>query len=326
MKARLKPRRRSRLAPLLVGKSSPTASLYFENACQGWLLDGKIKKIASTVFASETTQLVFRHDAGVPAGFSRPRTVYFMDDYWHPDQNLPWQYRQKTKFLEHRAARFYMQSADWVGVSSDVLHAQLQQEYPHKPTGVLHPFWSEPLADLDHFNHPALDICFLGARSHASDLTLILPAIRAVLHQFPKAEFTLSQTHRLPADLAVHKRVNRMPQMGWQDYRKWVVKQRFHVALYPLKKGPFNAARSTSKMTEHAIVGAACLCSAHWKNGADRSIPVGDNPADWVQKLCWIAADRGVAKHMAQVNKTVASQQNHPETQQAVWQDLLFPK
>ncbi len=326
MKTSIKPRRRSRLAPLLVGKSSPTASLYFENACQGWLADGRVKKIAPTVFASETTQLVFRHDAGVPTGFSRPKTLYFMDDYWHPDQNLPWQYRQKTKLLEHRAARFYMQSADWVGVSSENLHALLRQEYPDKATGVLHPFWSEPLADFNHFDQQTLNICFLGARSHAGDLTLILPAIRAVLNQFPKAEFTLSKTHRLPADLATHKRVNHIPQMGWRDYRKWVVKQRFHIALYPLQKGPFNAARSTSKMTEHAIVGAACLCSAHWKNGAGRVIPVGDNPTDWVQKLCQIAADRGMAKHMAQINKTVALLQNHPETQRKVWQNLLFSK
>jgi len=314
------------IGPYLVGKSSPTASLYFENACQNWLAEGRVEKIAPTVFASEYTQLIFRHDAGVPAGFSRPVTAYFMDDYWWPDRNLPWQYQQKSKLLEHRAARYFMPRADWVGVSSNVLQEYSKQEYPDVKAEILNPFWSEPMADLGHFGEQGLEICFLGARSHARDLEMVIPAIRAVLKQEPTARFTLSNTHRLPEDLTGHARVRWLPQMGWQQYRKWIVKQKFHIALYPLQNGPFNAAQSNNKLIEHAVVGATCLCSSHWKNGVGRVIPVSDGPESWAEKLCEVAKNRGLLQRLAKANKAVVLRENQPDLQRQVWEKLLFPK
>jgi hypothetical protein len=43
-----------------------------------------------------------------------------------------------------------------------------------------------------------------------------------------------------------------------------MARQRFHLALYPLAQTAFDRARSASKLTEHAILGAAGLYPQGW--------------------------------------------------------------
>lgn len=312
--------------PLLVGKSSPTASLYFENACADWLTTDRVEKIAPTVFATDTTQVIFRHNIRVPNGFSRPRTIYFMDDYWRPDPNLPLKYRIKSALVEQRAARLFMPKSRAIVVSSVPLAEQAKQEFPNIPVHKIAPFWSEPLADLSHFDSSTLEICFLGAQSHARDLRLIIPAISVVLQQFPQAWFSLSAGHMLPANLAQHPQIRRIPATGWEQYRREIIRHRFHIALYPLLDGKFNVARSLNKLTEHAVVGAATLCSDTWLSGTDRVIATSNSEAQWVQKLCDLARDRARQKAVAQANLTAVNASNLADAQRQLWAGLLWPK
>lgn len=316
----------SLMGPILVGKSSPTASLYFENACADWLQTGRVQKIAPTVFASATTQLIFRHDAGVAFGFTRPKTVYFMDDYWHPDRGGAWKYQLKSKLVEQRAARYFMPRADFIGVSSDILLQMARHEFPKRNVGLVHPYWREPLAELDHFDQPGLEICYLGARSHANDLPIIMPAIRAVLQRIPNARFTISAQHSLPEDLKNHPRVNQLPTLGWQEYRHEIVKHRFHIALYPMQANAFNAARSINKLIEHAVTGAATLCPDHWQSGSNRVISIAGDSAEWRDKLLEIAGQKQFLRQIAETNKAAILRENLRETQRSIWEKLLFPK
>ncbi|MEM7188124.1 MAG: hypothetical protein AAF439_00810, partial [Pseudomonadota bacterium] len=67
------------LSRVLTAPDSPTADLYFHNACRDFVPD-QVQRLAPTVFASATACLVLRH--GLRAGKlpDRRRLIYLIDD------------------------------------------------------------------------------------------------------------------------------------------------------------------------------------------------------------------------------------------------------
>ncbi len=67
------------LSRLLSAPDSPTADLYFRNAC-GDFLDGPIRQHGPTVFASDSACLVMRHALRAGPLPLRRRLIYMIDD------------------------------------------------------------------------------------------------------------------------------------------------------------------------------------------------------------------------------------------------------
>ncbi len=72
------------LSRVLSAPDSPTADLYFINACEDFLGAG-VTQLAPTVFASASACLVMRHDMRAPKLLDERlpgarRLVYFIDD------------------------------------------------------------------------------------------------------------------------------------------------------------------------------------------------------------------------------------------------------
>ncbi len=198
------------LSRVLSAPDSPTADLYFINAC-GDFLDAGVRRLAPTVFASAGACLVMRHgmrapnllDGGLPGG---RRLVYFIDDaveHGVGDASLPFLYRQKLRLVERATARRIGRRAAVAVVGSAAL---ARRHAPRIETHLIHPYWSEPIAGQEHFGSVLsgagwVDIAYLGSAVHRADLAFLWPVVGAVLAEHPRVRFHLAERHRLPAAL-----------------------------------------------------------------------------------------------------------------------------
>jgi len=164
--------------------------------------------------------------------------------------------------------------------------------------GTMHriePVWRAPFADQQHFAPLAhggtLRIIHLGSGSHAAALGEVAPAVLRLLHDDKLTHFTYFAGAVVHPELEHHPRARRLEPKPWEEYRRWLTRQRFHLALYPLLPTRFDRARSASKLAEHAIIGAVGVYPEDWAparvlgNGA---IFAPATPADWGEILAHI--------------------------------------
>ncbi|MFQ5566707.1 MAG: hypothetical protein ACE5EU_10125 [Paracoccaceae bacterium] len=329
------------LSRVLTAPDSPTADLYFMNACGDFLDTGGgagVTRLAPTVFASPGACLVMRHDMRaakvlderLPGG---RRLIYFVDDAVEPgvtDAGLPFLYRQKLRLVERASARRLGRRAAVAVVGS----AELARQYSRRiETRLIHPYWSEPIAGLEHFEPVLggagwLDIAYLGSAVHRADLAFLWPVIGAVLAAHPGVRFHLAERHRLPAAFAAHPRVVRIPGLGWSAYRAGLAGRRFHLALYPLLDTEFNRARSLNKLIEHGVVGAAALYSRNWgeawragESGA--GLVLRNRRDDWLAAIEHLLARPEAMRGLAAGAGALARRLNRAEPQRRLWSELL---
>jgi hypothetical protein len=322
----------SLLERVLTAPDSPTADLYFRNAC-GQFLGEHVDQLGPTVFASETTCLVMRHHMRVGKLPPRRRLIYFIDDDVSAgirDETLPFFYRQKLKLVEHLAGERLTRFAGVTVVGSPVL-ARLFS--PVMETFQLRPFWSERFADLGHFEpliagEGWIEIAFLGSSIHRSDLQFFLPAVAHLLATNPRVRFHVPIRHRLPAKFDRHPRVCRILGQGWSAYRREIADRQFHICVYPLLETPFNRARSLNKLIEHAVVGSAPLYSGTW--GEAKRVSHGlsglclPNEVDvWLREIEALIANPVRMRTLAEGAKEAAVRLNRAEPQRALWRDLM---
>jgi hypothetical protein len=320
------------LSRVLSAPDSPTADLYFMNAC-GDFLDAGVARLAPTVFASASACLVMRHDLRadrLPRG--RP-LVYFVDDAVEQgveDASLPFLYRQKLRLVERASARRIDSRAVAVVTGS----AALARRYAARvETRLIHPYWSEPVAGLEHFGailrgEGWIDIAYLGSAVHRADLEFLWPVIGAVLAAHPRVRFHLAERHRVPAALAGHPRVARIPGRGWGAYRVGLARRRFHLALYPLMDTDFNRARSLNKLIEHGVAGAAPLYSRSWGEAWRASergagLTLANDRGDWRAAIEYLLEQPEIMRDLAARAGVLARALNQAEPQRRLWAELM---
>jgi len=320
------------LSRILAAPDSPTADLYFMNACRDFL-DAGISRIAPTVFMSNCACLVMRHamrSERLPEG---RRLVYFLDDAVEQgagDASLPFLYRQKLRLVDRSAVRSIGRSASTVVVSSAELAGQIA---PRTETRLIHPYWSEPISGQSHFapvldRHGWIDIAFLGSVTHAEDLAFLWPVLGDVIQAHHRVRLHLAERHRVPQMLAMHPRVRRIPGLGWGAYRKGLAERRFHLALYPLMDTPFNRARSLNKLIEHGVAGAAAIYSRGWREAwraeqGGAGLVLRNERCDWRSAIEHLLAHPEVMCGLAAGASALARRLNRAEPQRRLWAELL---
>ena len=320
------------LSRVLSAPDSPTADLYFRNACQD-LLEREVTEIAPTVFASATACLVMRHAMRAARLPQRRRLIYMIDDditAGATDESLPYLYRQKLRMVEQPAGRTLGRFAGTAVVSSPTLARVFS---PMMETHQIRPYWSEKPAGLVHFDHlegpgAMIEMAYLGSSVHRSDLRFLVPVVMELLQRHPNLRFHVPIRHRLPQDMARHARVVPIDAQGWTAYRQEIAKRRFHLALYPLLDTPFNRARSVNKLIEHAVVGAAPVYSSSWREGwraqeNSAGLCLPNEPASWLDQLSQLIQAPVRMRALADGAQRLAAQLNRPEPQQRLWRDLL---
>jgi hypothetical protein len=320
------------LSRTLAAPDSPTADLYFMNACADFLKDGVVR-LAPTVFGSSGANLVMRHDLRANRLSRGRRLIYFVDDAVEEgmaDASLPFLYRQKLRLVECASGRRFSARAVAVVVSS----AALVQRYgAHAETHLIHPYWTEPIAGLEHFgpvtrSEGPVDIAYLGSAVHRADLDFLWPVIGAVLAAHPRVRFHLAERHRVPAGLAGHPRVLRIPGRGWGAYRAGLARRRFHLALYPLLDTAFNRGRSLNKLIEHGVAGAAPLYSRSWgeswrASAGGAGLTLANDRLVWRAAIEHLLARPEHMRDLAAGAGALARTLNRAEPQRRLWSELM---
>lgn len=320
------------LSRVLSAPDSPTADLYFRNACPDFIGNG-VEQFAPTVFASATTCVVMRHDMRVGRLPARRRLVYLLDDdviAGTSDASLPYLYRQKLRLVEEPAGRRFSRLAGTAVVSSPAIAKMFNSL---TDTHIMRPYWSEAFAPLGHFKplydgEGWIDMAFLGSAVHRADLQFILPVVQRLLTLHPRLRFHLPERHRLAPEFERHPRVCRIPGLGWSAYRREISTRQFHVALYPLLDHPFNRARSLNKIIEHAVIGAAPVYSSGWIEAprishGDSGLCLRNDAESWFHAVDALLCSPERMHTIAREAQRLAATLNTPEPQRALWRMLL---
>ncbi|WP_395392678.1 hypothetical protein WBP07_16475 [Novosphingobium sp. BL-8A] len=262
------------------------------------------------------------------------RLVYLIDDdiagaAQSPD--LPADYRRRLAEFDQAYHRALLERADVLLVPSEPLVRLFAQD-PRITAKVLRifPYWPFDYADDRHFAElergAPLRIAHLGSGSHAGAFAAVAPALAELLEGSADVHLTCFGRELPPALPNRHPRIARLTPMRWPAYRRWLPRQRFHLALYPLEPTPFDVARSANKVVEHAIVGAVGLYPEDWPladlaGGGCLTAPA--DPADWAAALKdavgrraeWPGLVRQAARSMAPCHDRTA--------QRAIWREVL---
>ena len=186
--------------------------------------------------------------------------VYIADDDFAAgaaDPTLPESYRARLAAFAAECWPAISAAADIVIVSSPVL----AQSYGPKAR-LMPPIWHRPPAATEHFERPdRFEIAHLGTGSHRADLAPLAASLAGLLTANPRTRLTLFSGADLPPALKGHKQVRSRRPRPWWAFKRLLPGMRYHLAIYPLRDGAFNAARSANKLYEHALVGAASLMS-----------------------------------------------------------------
>ncbi|MCV6593670.1 MAG: hypothetical protein OIF48_12000 [Silicimonas sp.] len=308
--------------------SSPSAELYFSAAMCDGLETGEIRALSATVFAAGDTLVVIRHLSGLGRLPEHRRLIYVIDDDWRAglqDQTLPRRYRLQLTFREGRVGRWLEQQADLILASTEVLLARLRGAWPGKPVELLEPAW--PRSEGPLAQEMPRRLAYLSAATHRVDFRFIAPVLETLLSRYA-VKLTVSENAPVPREWRSRPDVVLVPVMDWAGYRDWARCQAFDIALYPACATLFNAARSRNKLLEFDQFGAALLCSETWAPGAQaaragRCLAVPETAEAWGAALSKLIETPGLARQLAQTNRTTLASEDPLKMQQKLWCRIL---
>jgi hypothetical protein len=330
----------------------PSTDLYFRNACAEWIAPqgaarllprGLFRRRPAPPIAARSANCFTHGEAMVLIRKDRPEVVaealawrgrlaYMIDDDIAAalaSEGLPERYRAKLARIDSEVHRPLLARADLVLVPSAELAARLAGE-TRGEVRQIDPCWAAPFADQAHFASLAeggtLRIAHLGSGSHATALATLAPAVLAMLEAEPLAHFTYVAARAIDPTLETHPRARRIEPKPWDEYRRWLPRQRFHLALYPLLREGFDRARSINKLAEHAIVGAAGLYPADWAP-ADRlgagALRAPAQPGEWGAALHRAVAERGALAAAAAAAAQALADLQLAAQQRDLWRRFL---
>jgi hypothetical protein len=331
----------------------PSTDLYFANACAPlitpwWDLPGltrhrPVDRVSANCFATQgpardSWMVLVRRDT--PAVMTRAlrwpgRLAYVVDDDIEgaaDSPSLPEAYRARLDAFDWNWHAPLLARADVVLAASDVLADRLNRRLaPHAPAiRRIDPVWHAPPAAPSHFaalgQGGSFNIVHLGTGSHGGALARLAGAIGQILRRHERASFTYVAPRGGPDPLAGMARARRIAPRSWAAWRRWLGRQRFHLALYPLLDEPFDRARSNAKLWEHAQVGAAGLYPLGWQGAdllGDGALRAGSHPDDWAMAMDHAISAPDTTAQTALIASRQLSACKICAMQKDLWSDLL---
>jgi len=143
-----------------------------------------------------------------------------------------------------------------------------------------------------------------GSRSHAGDIEMIAPGIVKALRRNQRLRVTSFLGELAPRSLRNHAGVRNHPQLPWPKFRRFLERQRFHVAAAPYRDTRFNGARSISKILDHGALGAAGLYSnraphSRYISHLETGFLMTDDSYDWCEAVLELAGRPRQARKLA---------------------------
>jgi len=323
----------------------PTTHLYFLNAMGGmvgrWWQPGPLRRpirvIGANCFVHGDAMVLIRRDTPrvMREALAWPgRLAYLIDDdvaAGAASPYLPESYRQRFARFEREFHRDLLARADLLVAPSPALVARLEEDAAVRcPVAAIDPFWPGCLADQSHFaplaQGASLRIVHLGSGSHHAALGGLAPAMKRLLDRHPDIRFTYIAAKAVDPALEAHPHARRVEPKTWPEYRRWLGRHRFHVALYPLVPDPFDRARSINKLIEHALVGAVGVYPEDWAPArlvAQGALTAPSEPVDWEVALEAAVAARGGLADLAEAAAASLAKPDWAGRQRALWGDFL---
>lgn len=285
----------------------PSSALYLTNACapmiaRWWDMGAArpIRRLSANSFVTHNRWMILiRRDT--PAAMTRAlrwpgRLAYVVDDDIAgaaDSPSLPASYRARLDTFDRDWHEPLLARANVILASSDVLAGRLARRLGQQMGAAapairrIDPVWHADPAAPTHFADLAdgglFTIAHLGTASHGGALARLAPVVADLLARHPLAGFTYVAS--ASADpLAGVDRCQRVSPRSWPAWRRWLAGQRFHLALYPLQDEPFDRARSSAKLWEHAQTGAVGLYPSGWAPAhllGEGALRAGPDPEEW---------------------------------------------
>lgn len=316
----------------------PTADLYVLNPVRHLRRHSvraarlpRIRCLVPNVYAIGSTGVIVRYAAAEDLDLLRRsgarRILYVADDDFvagAADASLPDRYRAKLAAFAGGAWPVIREAADIVIVPGSVLASQ----YGAKAR-ILSPVWHRPPAATAHFEAAGqIEVVHLGTGSHVSDIAAIAAPLAAVLQAKENVRLTLFSAGPAPGPLQRCANVRLRRPMPWWRYKLMLPRMRFHLALYPLRDTAFNRARSSNKLFEHALVGAASLMSpmpALCDAAGDASSPVfvRGGEEEWRQRIEADLSDMQALRRRADAIRSHIVAADLPGRAVEEWLDML---
>lgn len=327
----------------------PTTDLYFVNAMGPWIARwwqrgrALIRRRSENSFIAGDWFVLVRRDTPHimrEALAWGGRLAYVIDDDVAAGvacESLPAPYRARLADFDKRFHRDLLARADKVLAASDALvEALTASEQAARRLAPrlarIDPVWRQPLADTAHFaalaHGATLRMVQLGTGSHRGALAASVPVMLDILDRHPNASFTYFSPRSVDDRLEKHPGARRLDPMTWREYQRWMARQRFHLALYPLAQTPFDRARSASKLTEHAILGAAGMYPQGWRPAQSLgkgALLAPDDPADWGDAIEFALEQRAELAQIAQTACAALTCAASCAMQQSLWRSLFGP-
>jgi hypothetical protein len=322
-------------APWLV--ETPTTAIYFTNVFRD-LIDRPIDTLqisrleanAFHVHGKRESTVIFRYAS--PSlmrslqSSRRGRLLYVLDDNIAAgvsDEALPADYRSRLLSFQRRTVQPICKMADEVIAPSQFILDSLGVAQ----TSLIAPSLIHDLPSLEHHNEDAVRIVFNGTRSHLSDFRMIVPVLRHIIEKHENVYLTTFLGSHAPAELA-GKRVTHLPPMRWEDYRRYMRKNCFHIALGPARETLFNLARSPSRILDNAGFGAVGVYSARkpfnkWVVNGETGLLLSDSNAHWTAGLESLIADRSLRKTIAKSAAKLAVEIGNASRLKQFWAEKL---
>ena len=317
---------------------SPSVSMYFADPLADLIDDDEsfsgrpIQQLSPSLYVCGQTAIVIRHTNRHEIKILREgkfeRIFLLIDDDFDclgEADGLPPDYRARlVKYREGPFRNLLELVTDVVAPSERIL-----RPYRRQRTMLLEPAQCHRIAGLDH--HKAsdmIDIVFAGTRAHVYDFEHVAPGFAEVLRRHSNVRLTTFIKGHVPKALRRLPNAVHMSPMGWQQYRRFVDSNKYHIAVAPALPTPFNHARSISKLHDHAALGAAGIYTSqapfdqivsHGRTG----LLLGHNPADWRDTLSDLVEKREKVVKLARGGQLLSETLGKMGRVRKFWKDEL---
>ncbi len=317
---------------------SPSVSMYFSDPLADLIDDdesysGKpIQQLSPSLYVCGSKAVVIRHTSREELKILRQgkfeRIYLLIDDDLDclgDADGLPADYR--ARLMSYREGPFRNLRelvTDVVAPSERIL-----KSYRRKRTLRLEPAQCHALPGLDHHEaQGTLNIVFAGTRAHIFDFQHVAPAFADVLRSHANVRLTTFLQGHVPKELRRLPNTVHMQPMGWQQYRRFVGANKFHIAVAPALPTAFNHARSISKLHDHAALGAAGIYTSqapfdqivsHGRTG----LLLGNNPQEWRDTLSGLVGERETVRRVARGGQLLSEALGNMNRVRAFWADEL---
>lgn len=203
---------------------------------------------------------------------------------------LPGGYRTRMMRVAHGEFQAMLALCDHFVVTCEFL----KQRYASQKTDLLDPPYLHPPSNLNHLRDVReIVIAYHGTMVHRDDINAISPALREVHDKYDHVRIQIVMGDYVPSMLKGLPRVEIIPAMPWDDYKKFIERSRAHIGLSPILKTPYNLGKSVVKIMDICALGAVGIYTASepyakYVRSGENGFLLENDPLIWQKTISWL--------------------------------------